>query len=278
MTDATELELFAAARGGDRAALRALLERHGAKVYRFGLRMCRDAQDAEDVAQETLFALARGVQGLRGDASPSTWLYTVARSFCLKKRRLRAGAPSPSALADDALVARLADPGKDPAEALEGRELERAVERALGRLEPAAREVLVLRDVDGLSAAETAEVLGLTVQAVKSRLHRARAAVRADVAGALGDLAAGPRGADAPDRPACPDVLALFSRHLEGEIDAATCERMERHLAACPRCEGRCDALRRTLAACRRVGEAGAVPPPVREAVRRALAEAAPKS
>jgi RNA polymerase sigma-70 factor (ECF subfamily) len=85
--DPTDGALLERARAGERHALEALLERYQAKVYRFGMKLCRDPEDAKDVLQETLLALARGVKELRGASSLSTWLYAVARSFCLKKRR-----------------------------------------------------------------------------------------------------------------------------------------------------------------------------------------------
>jgi RNA polymerase sigma-70 factor (ECF subfamily) len=127
------------------------------------------------------------------------------------------------------------------------------------------REVLVLRDVEGLSAPEVGEIMGLGVEAVKSRLHRARVAVRERVAPLLGI----PEPA-APLASACPDVVSLFSRHLEGEISADVCADMERHLAACPRCRARCDSLQRTLTLCRS-SPAPAVPEPVQRSVREAL-------
>src|SRR6187397_1258339 len=83
----TDAELLSAARGGDKAALEKLLERHQAQVYRFGMKMCRDPEDAADVLQDTLLAMARGVRDFRGASSLSTWLYSIARSFCIKKRR-----------------------------------------------------------------------------------------------------------------------------------------------------------------------------------------------
>ena len=82
-------KLLEAARAGDRAALDQLLTRHQSRVYRFGLKMCRDSEDAKDVLQETLLAVARNVKDFRGASSVSTWLYTIARSFCIKKRRRR---------------------------------------------------------------------------------------------------------------------------------------------------------------------------------------------
>src|SRR6187397_3346990 len=100
---------------GDRQALEALLERHQAQVYRFGMKMCRDPEDAADVLQDTLFAMARGVRDFRGASSLSTWLYTIARSFCIKKRRRSKFAPAAERSLDSDVeleAARLADPAK----------------------------------------------------------------------------------------------------------------------------------------------------------------------
>ena len=87
-------DLLARARKGDRDALNALLAHHQSQIYRFGLKMCRDSEDAQDVLQDTLFAMARGVGNFRGASSISTWLYTIARSFCIKKRRRSKFAPA----------------------------------------------------------------------------------------------------------------------------------------------------------------------------------------
>jgi RNA polymerase sigma-70 factor (ECF subfamily) len=263
-------QLLLGAREGDREALERLLERHQAQVYRFGMRMCRHPEDAKDVLQDTLLAVARGVRDFRGASSLSTWLYTVARSFCIKKRRRSQFAPDEEqSLEGDAAIEarRLAAPGKHPEEALAGKQVEYALEQAIASLEPTHREVLLLRDVEGLTAPEVAEVLGVSVQAVKSRLHRARLSVRARVAPLLGvDL----------DRPAaeaggCPDVLSLFSRHLEAEISAEVCAEMERHLETCGRCQGTCDSLKRTLALCRGSAAAVEVPRSVQSSVKTAL-------
>ena len=126
------------------------------------------------------------------------------------------------------------------------------------------REVLLLRDVEGLSAAEVAEAIGVSVEAVKSRLHRARVAVREKVAPLLSSEP------ESPLTEACPEVVSLFSRHLEGEISAPVCEEMERHLAGCPRCRERCSTLQATLASCARAPLPD-VPAPVQHEVRLAL-------
>ena len=80
-------QLLERARAGQQAALVELLERHQSQVYRFGMKMCRDPEDAKDVLQDTLLSVARNVRDFRGGSSISTWLYTIARSFCVKKRR-----------------------------------------------------------------------------------------------------------------------------------------------------------------------------------------------
>lgn len=260
--------LLADARAGDRRALEALLERHQAQVYRFGMRMCRDPEEAKDVLQDTLLAMARSVRDFRGASSLSTWLYTIARSFCIKKRRKRKSAPEEERSLDTMTTEtrKLTDTGASPEEAFAGKQVEDALERAIGELEPTSREVLLLRDVEGLTAPEVAEVLGVTVQAVKSRLHRARLSVRARVAPLLGiatDLPAAPG--------ACPDVLTMFSQHVEDEISGDLCAQMERHLQSCGRCRGTCDTLKRTLALCRTSGASLPVPPGVQDSVRTAL-------
>ncbi|HEU4385070.1 MAG TPA: sigma-70 family RNA polymerase sigma factor [Anaeromyxobacteraceae bacterium] len=264
--------LLDAARRGDRRALEELLSRHERRVYRFGLKMCRDAEDAKDVLQDTLLAVARGVKDFRGAASVSTWLYTIARSFCIKKRRRSKFAPAEeSSLERDSAteVREIADTARTPDESLAGRQIETALEEAIGSLAPMYREVLVLRDVEGLTAPEVAEVLGLTVEAVKSRLHRARVAVRQAVAPLLG-VPEPAAAAGAALAVACPDILAVFSRHLEGEISADVCADMEKHLQACQHCRSRCDSLQRTLAMCRR-SPLPEVPAPVQVSVREAL-------
>ncbi len=268
LDNASDSDLLTAARGGNKAALEKLLERHQAQVYRFGMKMCRDPEDAQDVLQETLLAMARGVHDFRGASSISTWLYTVARSFCIKKRRRSKFAPEGPArdASESSEAAALPDPARAPDEALAGKQIEQALERAIRTLDPMYREVLLLRDVEGLTAPEVAEVLGITAQAVKSRLHRARVSVRDSLAPMLG----------IPDEAqeassTCPDVLTMFSQHLEDEISAEVCSAMERHLAGCPRCRDACDSLKRTLALCHAAGPATEVPPSIQAAVRRAL-------
>jgi RNA polymerase sigma-70 factor, ECF subfamily len=269
MDEDSDEGLLERARMGSGVALERLLERHQARVYRFGLKMCGDPEDAKDVLQDTLLAMARGIRDFRGASSVSTWLYTVARSFCIKKRRKSQFAPaveqsleSESARESTALT----DTRPRPDDAVDAKQIEHALQRAIGLLPADHREVLMLRDMEGLSAPEVAEVLGLSVPAVKSRLHRARLSVRESVAPLLGLP-----NAVADARGTCPDVLNLLSQHLEGEVSAARCAEMERHVEDCARCRGVCDSLKRTLALCRTVGAGDAVPAAVQAKVKAAV-------
>ena len=268
MTGSGEAELLDAARGGSAEALETLLESHEARLYRFARRLCRHHEDAEDVLQESLLAAARGLSGFRGASSLSTWLFTIARSYCIKKRRRSRFAPSEVSLdAEETGAAQEhPDPAPGPEETLHAKRLEAALEEAIAGLDRKYREVFVLRVVEGLTAPEVATVTGLSIAAIKSRLHRARARVREELAPLLM-----PTEPPAPssDRP-CPDVVKLFSRYLEGDISPRTCARMEEHLAACPFCRTSCDALREVLQRCR-TAPSPAVPPALQEKVRAAI-------
>lgn len=258
----TDSHLLAAAQGGDRAAAEALLTRHLPAVLRFTHRMCANPADAEDVAQDTLLAAYRGLGGFRGEGTVTTWLYAVARRTCARKHRRGRHAPAQvESLDERAEAAEGEAPGPD--EAAAGHELGAALELAIRQLPVAWRSVLVLRDVEGLPANEVAEALGIEVSTVKTRLHRARAALRTRLAPHLAPGAPEPLAS-------CPEVVTRFSRYLEGEIGPAECERMHAHVDSCPSCNAACASLRRSVAACR--ASASEPPPAVVHRVREALA------
>lgn len=256
------------ARGGDRAALDALLARHQDRIYRFSLKMCRDPRDAEDVAQDTMLAVARTIRDFRGASSLTTWLFAITRSFCIKRHRHSKFAPSRLESLDEVVAHdgdRTRDLGVPPDEAAIQSELSRAVDEAIDALDHDQREVLVLRDVEGLTAPEVAEVMGLSVAAVKSRLHRARLFVRHRLAPLMGHAPA------LSLRPACPDVLNLLSQKLEGDVSPEYCAEMEKHVEGCEPCHAECESLKRSLALCR-ASEGPVVPPAVRERLAAELA------
>jgi len=253
-----EAALVEQARAGDRQALERLLEEIAPQVYRFGRRMCRHEADAEDVLQDTLLAVVTHLGSFEARASLSSWVFTLARTACARRRRGRKNEPHVST----EILAGHRTEGPSPEAAVGESELREVVEEALRGLSPDHREVLLLRDVEGLTASEVAETLGQGVPAVKSRLHRARAALR----DALRDVLE--RDAPAP-RSSCPDVLAELSRKLEGDLGAADCAAMEAHVASCASCAAACDALRKALDVCRAQAEEE-----VPEAVRAEIEEA----
>jgi RNA polymerase sigma-70 factor (ECF subfamily) len=253
----SDADLITAARGGDRAAIDELLTRYEPSIYRFGLRMCGDEEAAREVLQETLLAAFRHLSGFRGDATLSTWLFQIARSFCIKERR----GVRPTSSLDDSCSAELVDPAPAPDARTHAREIGEVLSRAIAKLAPEQREVLILRDVEGMSAEHAAEVVGIEVGALKSRLHRARMALRGELDGALGDE---------PSTVPCPELAHALSAYAGAEIDQATCVVIENHLETCARCAGACDALKRSVSLCRRL-PGNEVPAPVRAAVRGAI-------
>lgn len=174
--------LLARSAAGDDDAFALLVGRHQASVHRFVRGLVPDADDAEDVLQEAFVAAWRGAAGYRGGGTVRSWLLSIARNAARHHARRRAGEPatveSLDALPFDAMpldtVAIDAGWGREPAGESPLADARELLDRALARLEPGDRLVLVLRELEGLSGEETAHVLGLTLPAMKSRLHRAR--------------------------------------------------------------------------------------------------------
>jgi RNA polymerase sigma-70 factor (ECF subfamily) len=167
---AAELERAAA---GDRRAFERFVEEHEGAVLRFIRTQTTDPETAEDALQETFIAAWRGAGTFRGDGSPRAWLLTIARNAVRRQYRRPAGAPETFETLDAAAVR--AGWGREPDETWTDRIAARQiVERGFESLSPDDREVLVLRDLEGFGNEEVAELLGLTLAAVKSRVHRAR--------------------------------------------------------------------------------------------------------
>jgi RNA polymerase sigma-70 factor, ECF subfamily len=155
---------------GDReTAFHALVDRYHRRVFAICFEVLRSRSDAEDATQETFVKLARGAAGFRGDAKLSTWLYRVARNVCTDHIRHDARRPA-TPVADPG---QLDDAPSEP-DSSAGTAEQLAVAAALDSLDPLSRRALVLVAVEGLTYAETGEVLGLPVGTVKSRVSRAR--------------------------------------------------------------------------------------------------------
>lgn len=241
---AEEAALIAAARTGEPQAVLALVERYQGVVYRFGKRLCPTEEDAEDTAQETLLTAVQKLDDFRGEASFTSWLFTIVRSRCGRRQRAASRVPvlEPKELIDER---------PRPDEQLGQQQLRQALETALGTMDPMYREVLLLRDVEGLTAPEVAGALEISVAAVKSRLHRARAMLRDRIVRMFPQ-----QSLPTASLPLAPgqELGELLSQYLEGDLSAEHCAEIDRHLARSPDCRGTCDLLRRILGECRACG------------------------
>ena len=178
----TEQELVSLAKGGDAAAFEQLMLASQDRVYTLCLRMTGNREDALDLAQEAFLNAWRGLASFQGNSSFSTWVYRLASNACidfLRKRKRRQQGESPHSLDDEeAPLPEPADPRGSPEEELERRELRRAVERGLQALPDHHRQVLVMRELSGMSYQEIGAVLDLDLGTVKSRIARARLALK----------------------------------------------------------------------------------------------------
>ena len=169
---------------GDADAFEGLVARHGDALYRFASRICQSDHDAEDAVQDGLLAAWRGAATYRGDASARTWLFQVVINACRHRGRRRAGEPAVHEQLDE--VTTLAAAQAAPDERAAARQAGAAIDRALAAMSDEAREVLLLRDVEGLTGEDTAAALGVGLPAMKSRLHRARLELKERVEAILG--------------------------------------------------------------------------------------------
>lgn len=160
-------QIISAAQQGDPSAIATLVYGSHAHVQRFARTLCSTPEDAEDAAQEALIVLYRKIGTLRVAAALASWMFQIVRNECIRRSRLALRRPTSAAMvepsAEDAALARL--------------EVKRIVD-CIAELPPEQRAVLVLRDIQGLSGAATAQTLGLSRTAMKSRLHRGRETLR----------------------------------------------------------------------------------------------------
>jgi RNA polymerase sigma-70 factor (ECF subfamily) len=181
-----EQRLVARAQAGDVRAFEALVRRYERWVFTLTLRMLGDRAEAEDLAQEVFLKAYRGLAGFRGDSRFSTWLYAIASRHCLTALagRARAGGPSGrvgSRGGDDPRdpVERIADQAPRADVLLERQDMAHLVQAELRKLSEDHRLILVLRDIQGLAYTDIAQMLGLELGTVRSRLHRARMDLKA---------------------------------------------------------------------------------------------------
>jgi RNA polymerase sigma-70 factor (ECF subfamily) len=177
---ATEAELVARAQGGDVGAFEQLSSAYADRLFMLLLRLLGDRAEAEDVAQEVMLRAWQGIARFQGRSSYFTWLYRIAVNEANRALDKRARRAAGVAIRDQELLLP-GSPADDPSRQAEVSELRTALGRALAGLPPALRTAIVLRDVEGFSTQEAAEIAGVSQAAFKSRLHQARLRVRAAV-------------------------------------------------------------------------------------------------
>jgi RNA polymerase sigma-70 factor, ECF subfamily len=171
-----EVELARKLLAGEPGACERFVEHFRTKIFHYSWMMCGQREDAEEVAQETLLQAFENFEDLREPERVRAWIFRIAKNACLMKRRKSVFAP-PRELSLDAHL-QIADWSSLPDRQMVESELKQVLDRAIGALPENYRCVILLRDVEELSTFETAQILDLTEDVVKTRLHRARLAVR----------------------------------------------------------------------------------------------------
>jgi len=172
-------------RQGDPEAMNDLVNQYEQRLYNFGLRMCGQKEDAEDIIQDTFLSAFRYLDSFREETRLKNWLFKIAANACFRKRRKKKCEPDRELSLEDTVPGEgaagqydIPDWDNDPSKHLLRGELKQVIDEAVLALPPMYRMVFNLRDMEGFSTEETAAILDLTPQAIKTRLHRARLFLR----------------------------------------------------------------------------------------------------
>ena len=188
-----DTELVRRALGRDEAAVRVIIAANNRRLYRLARGILRNDAEAEDVVQETYVRAFTHLKDFRGDSSLATWLSRIAMNEALGRLRRRRPGVEWSSLPEGTLEAQiiqfpLSSAADDPEKSMAQREIQHVVERAIDELPEAFRLVFVTRVLEGMNVEETAEILKLKPETVKTRLHRARALLRDNVEKKIGPV------------------------------------------------------------------------------------------
>jgi RNA polymerase sigma-70 factor (ECF subfamily) len=197
-TPPTDEQLLARLQAGEDGAMSELVEAYGSKIYRLAFRHLRNKEDAEEIVQDVLYKVHRNIRAFRGDAALASWIYRITFNAAMSRlrtapHRLSANeAPRPAANEADELAPRLerepADWSNMADEGVFRVQLRRRLFRAIGALPAIYRAPVVLRDIQGMSTEEASAMLKVKDQTLKSRLHRGRLILRAQLADFAGGL------------------------------------------------------------------------------------------
>ncbi len=177
-----EQKTIESAKSGDKKAMAELVKNYEKTVYNFSFKICRDPERAENTMQETFLSMVKSLHQFDGKSKLSTWLYRIVANHCLMEARKKKhdffSIDNDDSLYDNNYAA---DWDSIPVNVVENDELKIILDKAIEKLSPEYRIVFMLRDVEGLSTEETGKITDLSVPAVKSRLHRARAFLRKEI-------------------------------------------------------------------------------------------------
>jgi len=177
-----EAQLVSAAKAGGVAAFEELVNRYERRIFRLGMNITQNREDAEDVMQDAFLKSFQNLDQFQGNSRFYTWLVRIAVNEALMKLRKRrpnqVSLDEPLTGDDDSFFREIEDWGPSPEQRFAQTELNEILTHVIGELDPIFRVVFLLRDVEGISTEETAQILGISVAAVKSRLLRARLKLR----------------------------------------------------------------------------------------------------
>jgi RNA polymerase sigma-70 factor (ECF subfamily) len=177
-----EAQLVSAAKAGDTSAFEELVNRYERKIFRLGMNITQNREDAEDVMQDAFLKSYQNLDRFQGDSRFYTWLVRIAVNEALMKLRKRrpnqVSIDEPLTESDDPVFREIEDWGPSPEQKFAQTELNELLTQVIGELDPIFRVVFLLRDVEGISTEDAAQILGISVPAVKSRLLRARLKLR----------------------------------------------------------------------------------------------------
>jgi RNA polymerase sigma-70 factor (ECF subfamily) len=190
---APDAELVERALLRDEAAFRSIMQSNNRRLYRIARGILRNDSEAEDVVQETYLRAFTHLESFRGGSSLATWLARIAMNEALGRLRRQRPSVDLDTLAPGVLEAQiipfpLSAPSEDPEKSMAQREIQQVVEHAIDELPDAFRIVFITRVIEGMNLEETAEILGLKPETVKTRLHRARAMLRDNVERKIGPV------------------------------------------------------------------------------------------
>jgi RNA polymerase sigma-70 factor, ECF subfamily len=190
--ETSDAELVQRARDRDEAAIRSIMRSNNRRLYRLARGILRDESEAEDVVQETYVLAFTHLENFRGDSSLATWLARIAINEALGRLRRQRPAVEWTSLPPGTLEAQIIQfpiaAVSDPEKTMAQRQIQHVVEQAIDELPEAFRIVFITRVIEGMNVDETAEILGLKPQTVKTRLHRARAMLRGNVEKRIGPV------------------------------------------------------------------------------------------